>query len=55
MQTLGRVAIIAARAGAVINLYMFSGVQELSETGKVGIYRRIYLMRCAFRHFVAAC
>ncbi|RPJ47781.1 MAG: hypothetical protein EHM16_04940 [Betaproteobacteria bacterium] len=45
MQTLGRVAIIGGGVlVAVINLYMFSGVQELSETGKVGIYRRIYLM-----------
>ena len=45
MQTLGRVAIIGGSVlVAVINLYLFSGVQALSEDQKVDIYRRIYLM-----------
>ena len=45
MQTLGRVAIIGGSVlVAVINLYVFSGVQALSEAEKVAIYRRIYLM-----------
>jgi len=45
MQTLGRVAIIGGGVlVALINLYVFSGVQALSETEKVDIYRRIYLM-----------
>ena len=45
MQTLGRVAIIGGGVlVAVVNLYLFSGVQALSEAEKVDIYRRIYLM-----------
>ncbi len=45
MQTLGRVAIIGGGVlVALINLYVFSGVHALSETEKVEIYRRIYLM-----------
>ncbi len=45
MQTLGRVAIIGGSVlVAVINLYVFSGVQALSEEQKVAIYRQVYLM-----------
>lgn len=45
MQTLGRVAIIGGGVlVAVVNLYLFSGVQALSEAEKVAIYRRIYLL-----------
>ncbi len=45
MQTLGRVAIIGGGVlVALINLYVFSGVHALSESEKVAIYRRIYLM-----------
>jgi len=45
MQTLGRVAIIGGGVlVALVNLYLFSGVHELSEAQKADIYRRIYLM-----------
>ena len=45
MQTLGRVAIIGGTVFvALINLYLFAGVRELSEAQKVEVYRNIYLM-----------
>lgn len=45
MQTLGRVAIISGGVlVALINIYVFSGVQGLSEDQKVDIYRRVYLL-----------
>ena len=48
MQTLGRVAIIGGLVlVAVINLYLFSGVQALPEADKVRIYRDVYLMALA--------
>ena len=48
MQTLGRVAIIGGSVlVAVINLYVFSGVQSLPESEKVIIYRQIYEMALA--------
>jgi hypothetical protein len=48
MQTLGRVAIIGGSVFvALINLYVFSGTQQLSAAGKAQIYREIYLMALA--------
>ena len=48
MQTLGRVAIIGGSVlVAVVNLYYFSGVEQLSEAEKVTIYRDIYIMALA--------
>jgi len=45
MQTLGRVAIIAGTMiVALVNVYMFDGVEALSEDEKVAIYRRLYQM-----------
>ncbi len=45
MQTLGRVAIIGGSVlVAVINLYMFSDADNLTEPEKVLVYRDIYLM-----------
>ncbi len=43
MQTLGRVAIISGGIiVALLNVFMFSGVEAMSESDKVGIYTRIY-------------
>ena len=43
MQTLGRVALIGGLAlVAAVNLYLFAGVETLSEAEKVAIYRQIY-------------
>ncbi|HSC96664.1 MAG TPA: hypothetical protein VLC73_17015 [Burkholderiales bacterium] len=48
MQTLGRVALIGGLAlVAAINLYLFAGVERLSETEKVAVYRQIYLAALA--------
>jgi len=48
MQTLGRVAIIGGAAlVAVVNVYMFAGVRQLSEAQKVDIYADIYVMALA--------
>jgi hypothetical protein len=48
MQTLGRVAIIGGTVlVALINLYVFSGVQHLTEPEKAAIYRQVYLMALA--------
>jgi hypothetical protein len=45
MQTLGRVAIISGSvAVAALNLFMFEGVESLSEADKVQIYRNIYTL-----------
>jgi BT1 family len=45
MQTLGRVAIISGTvAVAVVNLFMFEGVETLLEAAKVQIYRNIYTL-----------
>jgi hypothetical protein len=44
MQTLGRVALIGGLVlVASINLYFFDGVETLSETEKILIYRKIYI------------
>lgn len=44
MQTLGRVALIGGLAlVAAINLYLFEGVDQLTEAQKVAVYRQIYL------------
>ena len=48
MQTLGRFAIIGGLAAvAALNLTMFSGVENMSEEMKIGIYADIYLMALA--------
>ena len=48
MQTLGRVAIIGGLVlVAMINLYVFSGVQALPEAEMARIYRNVYLMALA--------
>jgi hypothetical protein len=48
MQTLGRVAIIGGTVlVALVNVYVFVGVEALAEAQKVDIYRRIYLMALA--------
>ncbi len=45
MQTLGRVAIIGGGIlVAMINLYLFTGVEGLPQAEIVGIYRQVYLM-----------
>ncbi|MFO0775144.1 MAG: hypothetical protein U0172_10835 [Nitrospiraceae bacterium] len=45
MQTLGRVAIIGGGIlVAMVNLYLFTGVEALAETEKVRIYQQIYLL-----------
>ena len=45
MQTLGRVAIIGGGIlVAVVNLYLFTGIESLPQTEIVRIYRQIYLM-----------
>jgi len=48
MQTLGRVAIIGGSVlVALINLSVFSGVQQMPEAEKARVYREIYLMALA--------
>jgi len=48
MQTLGRVAIIGGGIlVALINLYLFTGVEGLPQADIVRIYRRVYLMALA--------
>jgi len=48
MQTLGRVAIIGGSVlVALINLYVFSGVQQMPEAEKARVYREVYLMALA--------
>jgi MFS family permease len=44
VQTLGRVALIGGLAlVAAINLYLFTGVERLTEDGRIAVYRQIYL------------
>ena len=48
MQTLGRFAIIGGLAAvAILNITMFSGVENMSEAMKIEIYSEIYLMALA--------
>ena len=48
MQTLGRVAIIGGSVFvALINLYVFAGVQQLDETQKVQKYLQVYVISMA--------
>ncbi len=48
MQTLGRVAIIGGTVFvALINLYVFSGVDEMAEAEKARVYLDVYLMALA--------
>ena len=48
MQTLGRVAIIGGSVlVALINLYVFSGVQQMPEAEKARVYLEVYLMALA--------
>ncbi len=48
MQMLGRVALIGGLAlVAAINLYLFTGVERLSEAEKIAVYRQIYLTALA--------
>jgi hypothetical protein len=48
MQTLGRVAIIGGLVlVSLINLYVFSGVQQLPQAEMARIYREVYLMALA--------
>lgn len=48
MQTLGRVAIIGGSVlVALINLYVFSGAQQMPEAEKARVYRDVYLMALA--------
>jgi hypothetical protein len=45
MQTLGRVAIITGTLlVALVNVFMFTGVETMAEGEKVAIYERLYLM-----------
>lgn len=45
MQTLGRFSLISGTvAVAILNIFMFSGVESLDEAGKAEIYARIYLL-----------
>jgi hypothetical protein len=44
MQTLGRVAIVSGLiAVAALNIFLFSGVESLSEEARTAVYARIYL------------
>ncbi|MEX3011305.1 hypothetical protein [Hoeflea sp. TYP-13] len=48
MQTLGRVALISGLvAVALLNIFMFSGIEMMSEIEKAAVYARIYLMALA--------
>ncbi len=45
MQTLGRIAVISGLvAVALLNIFMFAGVETMSEDQKAAIYQRIYLI-----------
>jgi hypothetical protein len=45
MQTLGRVAIIVGGVlVAVVNIWMFSGVEQMAEAAKAAVYRDIYTL-----------
>lgn len=44
MQTLGRIALIGGLvAVAVVNIYMFAGIESLDQTAKADIYAQVYL------------
>ncbi len=48
MQTLGRVAIVGGGIHvALVNVYVFTGVEELPQSDMVGLYRQVYLMALA--------
>ncbi|SLN46682.1 Folate-biopterin transporter [Roseovarius litorisediminis] len=48
MQTLGRFALISGTvAVALLNIYMFSGIADMTEADKVDTYAQIYLMALA--------
>ena len=48
MQTLGRVAIVTGLvAVAALNITLFSGVEQMTETQKAAIYAKIYLLALA--------
>ena len=48
MQTLGRFAIISGLAAvSALNIFMFSGVEAMSEAQKAAVYARIYLLALA--------
>ena len=48
MQTLGRVSIIGGTVlVALLNVAMFSGVEDMSEADKVAVYARIYMLAFA--------
>ena len=48
MQTLGRFAIIGGLAlVAAVNIFMFTGVEDLPEGGRAEVYARIYLLALA--------
>ncbi len=48
MQTLGRVAIIGGLVGvAMLNVTMFSGIENMSEAMKIDVYAKIYLLALA--------
>ena len=48
MQMLGRIALIGGTVGvALLNIFMFSGVEGMNESAKVAIYGRIYLYALA--------
>lgn len=48
MQTLGRFSLISGTvAVALLNIFMFSGAEELADTEKAAIYARIYLIALA--------
>ena len=48
MQTLGRFAIIGGLAAvSALNIFMFAGVEAMSETEKARVYARIYLLALA--------
>ncbi len=45
MQTLGRIALISGSVMvALLNIYMFSGIESMGEADKAHIYARIYLL-----------
>lgn len=48
MQTLGRIALISGLvAVALLNIFMFSGIESMNEEQKVQVYAQIYLMALA--------
>lgn len=48
MQTLGRIAIISGLASvAAVNIWIFSGTEDLSRTARLDLYGRVYLVALA--------